>query len=222
MVDPRDFGKYLKQLRKERQLTTRQVEAYADVSNSYLSLLERGKRRPSPDILKKLASVYKVSYAELMKAAGYLDTDSIHETSAIYEPLPPNAIPVGETVKIPVLGVIRCGEPMYAEQNILGWEEVPARDVKDGEYFFLQVTGDSMTGSRIYPGDLVLVRRQPQVENGQIAVVLVNREEATLKRVKYMEEAVILYPDNPKYQPQIYKADEVKIIGLVVEVKFKP
>jgi len=84
------------------------------------------------------------------------------------------------------------------------------------------VTGDSMSGSRIQPGDKVLVRKQDYLDNGQIAVVLVNDEEATLKRVKHIDEAIILYPDNPKYQPQIYRTEEVKILGRVVEVKFKP
>lgn len=72
-MNPNDFGKYLKSLREERSLTIRQVEAYAGVSNSYLSLLENGKRGiPSPDILKKIALIYKISYEDLMVAAGHL------------------------------------------------------------------------------------------------------------------------------------------------------
>jgi len=73
-LDKKEFGEYIRNLRNERGLKIRQVELYSGVSNSYLSLLENGKRDiPSPDILKKLARVYKVSYADLMKKAGYID-----------------------------------------------------------------------------------------------------------------------------------------------------
>jgi repressor LexA len=133
-----------------------------------------------------------------------------------------NFIPYDTAIKIPVLGTISPGLPLYADQNIIGYKNVPLDDVKGGEHFFLVVKSDSMIGSRIYQGDKVLVRRQEEIENGQIAVVLVNKEEATLRRVKFLEEAVILYPDNPKYQPQVYKADEVKILGRVIRVTFEP
>lgn len=75
-MEPREFGKYLREIRKENNLTIRQVELYAEVSNSYISQLENGKRGiPSPDVLKKLAKVYKVNYEDLMKKAGYIDSD---------------------------------------------------------------------------------------------------------------------------------------------------
>jgi repressor LexA len=79
-----------------------------------------------------------------------------------------------------------------------------------------------MTGSRIYEGDLVLVRKQPEVENGEIAVVRTNESEATLKRVKYVDGTYVLYPDNPKYSPVIIKSDNAQIIGKVIKVEFDP
>jgi len=125
-----------------------------------------------------------------------------------------------DLIRIPVLGTVRCGMPLFAEQNIIGEDLVDPNDVRGGEYFFLKIAGDSMTGSRIFPGDKALIRRQEMVENGEVAVVLVNQDDATLKRVKFVDDKVILYPDNPKYQPKVYGSDEVKILGKVVKVQF--
>lgn len=209
------FGQMIKRLRLiAGYKTLGDLHRASKIPASTLSRIENDIQKPMPNTLHKLAPFLHISYEELMGAAGYLP-----ETN---ETLPPGAIPVGETKKIPVIGTIRCGEPIYAYEDVQEWVDVPVKDLNGAEHFFLRVTGDSMTGSRIYPGDLVLVRRQDVVENGQIAVVMVRGEEATLKRVKYMEEAIILYPDNPKYQPQIYKASEVKIIGRVVKVEFRP
>ncbi|SPF43335.1 Peptidase S24/S26A/S26B, conserved region (fragment) [Candidatus Desulfosporosinus infrequens] len=77
-----------------------------------------------------------------------------------------------------------------------------------------------MTGSRIFPGDKVLIRKEPSVESDQIALVLVNEEEATLNRVKYLDGTAIIYPDNPSYEPMIYSIRDIEIIGYVVQVIF--
>ena len=131
-------------------------------------------------------------------------------------------IPLGKTVKIPLLGRIPAGKPIYTEQNIIDYIDTPADNVRNGEYFYLQVSGDSMTGSRIQDGDHVLVKVQQDVESGQIAVVRVNSHDATLKRVKKIDGQVILYPDNPAYEPIIVKEEGAEIIGKVVEVRFDP
>ncbi|MDN5324135.1 MAG: repressor LexA [Clostridia bacterium] len=131
-----------------------------------------------------------------------------------------NIINITDIVKIPVLGVIRAGEPILAEENIIGYESISADEIKSGEYFYLKVKGDSMINARIYDGDLVLVRKQEDVENGQIAVILIE-DEATLKRVYRNNGTLILHPENPKYQPMLIEKGNVKIIGKVVEVKFK-
>jgi len=132
------------------------------------------------------------------------------------------AFSVSSMSRIPILGTVAAGIPIYAEQNILGFEEVPMSLVKNGEFFFLIVQGDSMIGSRIFPGDKVLIRKQPIVESGQIALVLVNGDEATLKRVKYLDGTAILYPDNPSYEPMIYPVSDIEIIGYVAQVIFNP
>ncbi len=89
------------------------------------------------------------------------------------------------------------------------------------EYFALRVTGDSMTAARIYDGDILVIRRQEQVENGQIAVVLVNGEDATVKKYYRTDTMVSLAPQslNPEHQMQIYEISktEIKVLGLVVQ-----
>jgi len=133
-----------------------------------------------------------------------------------------DTFPISTMTQIPILGTVAAGVPLYAEQHILGYEEVPQSLVKSGEYFFLIVQGDSMTGSRIFSGDKVLIRKQTLVENGEIALVLVNGDEATLKRVKYLNGTAILYPDNPSYEPMVYPISDVEVIGYVAQVIFNP
>jgi repressor LexA len=95
--------------------------------------------------------------------------------------------------------------------------------LKEKEAIVLRVKGDSMIGSRIYEGDKVVVKMQQEVENGEIAVVNVNGDEATLKRVKRTENGqVILYPDNPKYEPIIVTNESARVIGKVIQVMFEP
>lgn len=233
-----EFGLWFSKLRSMAGYESqRQLSLASGVANSTIARIESGQIKPSPNTLQKLAPCLHVPYEDLMRAAGYLPeiyelgelgaNGKLHETTKKYKTeqeqkdnLPPGAYPIGETRKIPVIGTIRCGDPIYAYEDIQGWVDVPVDDLNGAEHFFLKVTGDSMTGSRIYPGDLVLIRRQEIVENGQVAVVIVNNE-ATLKRVKFMEEAIILYPDNPRYQPQIYKSSDIRIIGRVVKVEFR-
>ncbi|MGB9866744.1 MAG: transcriptional repressor LexA [Bacillota bacterium] len=229
------FGKYLKSLRERKGFSVRQLALLAGISNGYLSQVETGQRgTPSPEILKKLAKPLGVSYEELLRAAGYLSasdragvSDSVtvehrREDGTVDIRQIPGAWPVGETVRVPILGVIRAGEPIYAEQNIEGYEEVPKEWVNGQECFFLRVTGDSMSGARIQEGDLVFVRRQDYAENGDIVVAIVNGQDATIKRIFFTGDAIILHPENPRYKPLVLQGeqrDDVRIIGKVLWFK---
>ena len=123
----------------------------------------------------------------------------------------------------PLLGTVRAGLPMYAEENIEGY--IPIMQTDGAKYFWLRVRGDSMNAAGIFEGDEILVRQQPEVENGQITVVLVNGDEATVKRFYQTGNMVTLTPQsfNPAHQPQVYNADEVpvRVVGLVVECRKK-
>ncbi|HHT71967.1 MAG TPA: helix-turn-helix domain-containing protein [Firmicutes bacterium] len=205
------LGSRLRSLRTEKHLTQEGVANKLGVARATLASWEIGRREPDNEALTKLAEVFGVSVDYLLGR-----TDGPHGTY-----LPPGAWPVGPMVRVPVLGVIRAGLPILADEHIDGWELTPADEVKDGKYFYLRVTGDSMIGSRIYEGDLVLVRQQEEVENGEIAVVNVDGENATLKRVYRTNGELILQPDNPKYAPIIIKSGEARFCGKVVEVTFK-
>ena len=118
---------------------------------------------------------------------------------------------------VPRLGVIACGEPVLAEQNIENYDQVPDWVNCD---FTLLCKGDSMTGARIYDGDIVCIKQQPTVENGQIAAVIIEGEfdsEATLKRVRFRKGNIELWPENPAYEPYIFSDEDkgrVRILGL--------
>jgi len=226
------FSKRIAALRKQRKMTQEELADALGISRAALSHYEQGRREPDFETVQKIASFFGVSTDYLL---GRTDdpTPSEISGSALKRMLRSmllekekdllqkiGATPVGKTVPIPVLGVIRAGEPIYAEQNIIDHVEVPEDEVRGGEYFFLQVTGDSMVGAGILPRSRVLVRRQDYVDDGAIAVVLVG-EEATIKRIKHVDGKILLIAANPAYEPQVYNEDEVKIIGKVVQTIIK-
>jgi len=123
--------------------------------------------------------------------------------------------PLPEKKRIPLLGAIACGEPILAAENIEDEVFVPESLNAD---FALRCKGDSMTGARIFDGDIVYIRQQPDVENGEIAAVLIH-DEATLKRLKKGDGKLVLWPENPDYEPLVFigsEADQVQIIGKAV------
>ena len=123
--------------------------------------------------------------------------------------------PKPEMRKIPVLGTIACGAPILAQEHIESYTAVPEEIHAD---FALICKGDSMVGARIFDGDLVYIRQQETVENGQIAAVLIDAE-ATLKRVRFFPESISLEPENPKYKPIILWGEDMnqlRILGRAV------
>lgn len=126
-----------------------------------------------------------------------------------------------ETSVVPILGTIRAGVPLLAQQDLEGYA---AADVPDPEeHFYLRVTGNSMINAGIREGDLVLIRRQETAENGQIVACLVDGEDATLKRFRSQKGVVILQPENPDYEPKIipmgdFETGAARIIGVAVKL----
>ena len=119
------------------------------------------------------------------------------------------------THQIPILGTIACGAPILAQEHIDSYTELPASIHAD---FALICKGDSMAGARIFDGDIVYIRAQEQVENGEIAAVLIDGE-ATLKRVRCFEDRISLEPENPTYRPLILWAEDMnraRILGKAV------
>lgn len=162
-----------------------------------------GNKYPRIDKIEMLANYFGVLKSALIEEDGATRV------------LPANILPMPTAVSRPRLGSIACGDPILAEQNIEGYDQVPDYIKCD---FTLLCKGDSMTGARIYDGDIVCIKQQPTVENGQIAAVLVDGDEATLKRVRFEEDGSIsLWPENPAYSPKNFAGEainRVKILGL--------
>lgn len=131
------------------------------------------------------------------------------------EPHIENIVPFPISIKVPIIGTIACGQPVLADENLDGYAFVPEFAKCD---FCLRCKGDSMIGARIFDGDLVAIRQQDDVDDGEIAAVLVD-DEATLKRVYKLENKVILRAENPTFKDMIYTANDamnIKILGKAV------
>jgi repressor LexA len=208
-----NFGERLKKIRIERGLRQEDIGKIVHAGKSTVSQWENNIHVPDLETVTKIVAALNIPLDYLLGR-----TDSRFGDRAAEEAQVPYSHHANLRL-IPVLGIIRAGDPLFAYENIIGYEPVNADEIKNGDYFFLKVTGDSMSGpgSRIQEGDLVLVKKQDYIENGQIAVVLVNSDEATLKRVYVQGEQYILQADNPKYPPMAVSAKELKIIGRVLK-----
>lgn len=123
----------------------------------------------------------------------------------------PNIIPMPESRKVPLLGAIACGSPILAEENIEEYIDIPKELAGD---FALICRGDSMINARIFDGDIVYIRQQDSVDNGEIAAVLIDNE-ATLKRVRLFDDHIVLEPENPMYKPLAYWYEEMNTIRIL-------
>ena len=195
----------LKELRKSKGMTLDELAELIGTSKQTIHRYENGTiTNVPPEKVESLAVALGTTPQELM---GWED-----EVSTSYKNLMPMSVK-----QLPVLGDIACGMPIYAEQRHESFVNVADRLDAD---FCLKAHGDSMTGARIFDGDIVFIRSQSSVENGEIAAVIIN-DEATLKRVYYYpaEGKLILSPENPRYAPLVYvgrELDAVKIIGKAV------
>ena len=197
----------IKELRQERKITQSVLANYLGVAQNTLSYWEQGKYDIDNESLNKIADYFNVSVDYLL---GRSNTPA--------NPIDPFSFSNIQPVKkhrIPLLGEIACGEPIFADEDFEGLIE---SDI--GADFALRCSGDSMTGARIMDGDIVLIKKQDMVENGEIAAVIIENE-ATLKRVYYYPKdgKLILNPENPAYAPLVYVDEElnqIRILGRAV------
>lgn len=206
----------LKNLRESRNLAQNEAAKSMGISNVALSQYERGVRRPDIETLAMLADFYGVSLDYLIGKDVYVGTDK--NLSGVR--IKPNTNK--KIVTINVLGHIPAGVPLEAIQEIIDTMEIEiALSADPREYFALQVKGDSME-PLIRDGYIVVCKKQSCVENNEVAVVMVNGYDATLKRVKYFENGLSLIAENPIYPPRFFSADEVEklpitVLGKVIE-----
>lgn len=122
-------------------------------------------------------------------------------------------------VAVPILGEVKAGYDMYADQNIMGYEYVNSSEYKEGEYFYLKVKGDSMVNDRICNGDMLYVKKQDYLNKNDIGVFLINEDEVTVKRFDPHKTSITLKAANPKYKNRTYNFDEIKILGKVMHLR---
>ena len=195
----------LKELRKAKRLTLEELADAVGTSRQTIHRYENGTiTNIPPDKVVSLAQALETTPAYLM---GWEN-----EGFSGYENITPLT-----TKRLPILGEIACGEPIYAAEDRDNYVTLGGSIDAD---FCLIASGDSMTGARIFDGDIVFIRSQSSVDNGEIAAVIIN-DEATLKRVYYYpsDGKLILTPENPKYAPLVYvggELDSIKIIGKAV------
>lgn len=183
------YGKKLRELRKLEGWTQEEVAKRLGVSKQTYSHYENENRRPSLDTIKELAAVYQVNIDDIFAEEK-----------------------ISDIISLPIVGRISCGNGNLAYEEIEGYEPTPKEWLNGGEHFYLRAKGDSMNGARIFDGDLLLIRKQPEVENGEIAAVLIG-EDAVLKRVYRNGDQLVLQSENPNYAPIFAPPAEVQIIG---------
>lgn len=201
----------LKYYANKRGLSLIQLSKKAGMSENALYRYNQGVD-PKLKTLEKLAAILNIPISQLSEK--YKDKDYIPKNAIPYDPT--------EMVKVPILGEIACGSPILAKQNIEGYLPISLQDLPKGNNFWLKCSGNSMSPT-IHNGALVLIHQQPEVESGEIAAVLLNDNETTLKRVQYHDNQVILVPDNKdsEYNQIILNEDNPgKIIGKAIKVQF--
>lgn len=193
--------KYLNELRKQQKISISELARKVDMSKSTVSQYFNGKLQFPLNRAHDFARVLGVTTDDLLG----LDLSKVN--------------PVNRLTKIPLLGTIACGDPILADENIAGYLSEPTDFLPSGKLFYLRAKGQSMDPT-IKDGSLVLIRQQPDVEDGEIAAVLFTDDnEATLKRIKRAGPTVILIPDNREYEPIIASNNNpVRILGKAVRV----
>ena len=194
-----------------RQMTQAELSSRSKISKSSISHYLKGDWEGKQDAVYSIAQVLNVSEAWLM---GYdVPMDAEHATPsqpAQKATIPPGFEPMPEMDMVPLVGSIACGTPILAQQNIEKIVDVPENIRCD---FSLICHGDSMEGAGIHDRDVVYIRIQPEVENGEIAAVRIG-EEATLKRVYYQNGTLTLMPANAAYAPMVYTGPELNNVQI--------
>lgn len=201
----------LKELRRVKGIRQNEIAELLHISQGAVSQWESGRTNMDYQYAKTLADYFGVT-------VDYLLGDSNTFTG--------NELKKEPGGRIPVVGAIRAGIPITAIEDVEDWEEIPAAMARGGDYIALRVRGSSME-PKIYDGDIAIIRRQETVENGQVAAILINGDEATIKKVKRTPDGIMLIAFNADvYEPHFYSNQEienlpVRIYGRLVEVRRK-
>ena len=192
----------LKRIRNLKGYTQKEFAKKCKISVSTYNQYETGKRQPDIDTIIQISNQLNVSIDELLGKEK-----------------------IKKGVKIPVLGNVAAGIPISAIEDIVDYEEITEELASQGEYFGLVIKGNSME-PRMVHGDIVIVRSQSTAETGDIAIVMIEQECATCKKIKKTPEGVMLISFNPDYEPMFFSNKQieklpVKILGKVIELRAK-
>ena len=196
----------MRRYRKQCGYSQKDLASQLFVTQQAVGKWERGEATPNPETVLKIAKILGITTDQLLG-----DTATPASTGGTW---------------VPVLGDVAAGIPIEAVENIVDYEEIDSSMASTGEFFGLRIKGSSME-PRIRDGDVVIVRRQEDAETSDTAVILVNGDSATVKRIKKDPDGSLwLLPNNPAYDPQHYSPAEiatrpVRIIGKVVELRGK-
>ncbi len=243
-----EIGTLLRNLRLRRGMSQFDLADASGINNSYLSRIENGERRPSPKILKRFSEILQFPYDELVVTSGILSEDFVKSTPSEPSSNDPTthalqqlisgiqgskqigqngssvatarrAMPVFDTVPA---GLLKDANVVEAHADVEKLVLTEDEMMFDPNSFGLIVQGDSMVEAGILDGDTLIVSPATQINNGDIAVVQVNRRQTTVKKVYFENDSVILQPANSNYRPQILKyPEEVEILGKVILVRRK-
>ncbi|WP_208001103.1 helix-turn-helix domain-containing protein [Macrococcoides canis] len=202
-----NFSDNLKKFRSEKRLTMEELASKLSdqyglkINKSTISRWEKGSE-PGAKTLFYLSDFFKTTPAYLLG-------------------LPEESYTVNDTINLPITNEVFCGNGVITYQEILGYEPTPKEWLNGGEYFYLKARGNSMIGARIHDGDLVLIRKQPFFEDGEICCVFLNGE-TLLKRVFKQDKQIILQSENNEFPPKIVNSeDDFRIIGKLKRVVIK-
>lgn len=198
------LGDKIKELRKKNNITQKDLADGVKLSRSAIGMIEGNKNGATSEKLREIADFFGVTIDYLL-----------NEDKEEFETIDIST----QFVTVPIVGEIRAGQPILAEDNIQGYIPVLKSGLKlDGEYFALKVKGDSMN-LEFNEGSTLIVEKTPCIENGQIGVVRIDGLEATVKKIVLNDEMITLIPmsSNPIHIPQMYnmKTDDVEVIGIV-------
>ena len=200
------FGERLRLLRQTKGLSQMEFAKQIKLSKSSVNMYERCEREPSLETIERIADYFNVDLDYLLGKSDFTNKYDWLNNSSVG-----NIIPMPEMRKIPLIGSIACGAPILAEEHIEEYIDIPKHISAD---FALTCKGDSMINARIFDGDIVYIRQQDMVENGEIAAVLIDGE-ATLKKVKLHPDRIILEPANPIYDPLVYRNEEMNTVHIL-------
>ncbi len=196
------IGQRIKTIRNDLKLTQAETAKRAKISRTYFADVERGRYNPSLETLNDIASALGTTVEAIIS-----DGEK-------------------NSFKVPVFGSVSAGNPLIAMEDIVEWEELPKEWENQGVFYGLRVKGASME-PRISEGDVVIVKKQNDAENGELAIVLIDGDEATFKKIQKGPDGITLIAFNPTvYSPHFYTNNDIKnlpvqIIGKVIEARLK-